>query len=133
MLIEKYMNIDVNIGGDEYDPGETIHEEVYVPDSEIRHYIDTFLSAEDVLTYAKEIAPQEFTGENSADLDFAYDLLVDEFDEHDDIEDIAELNDYIQDCIQRDYMEIATEQFSDRMDAIETDKAEYSDYMKNAL
>lgn len=107
MLIEKYMNVETEFQTGE-DDFETYTEEVEVSDDDIRHYIDTFLSAEDVMNYAKQIAPEEF--KNNADLDFAYELLIDEFDEHDDIPDIADLNDYIQDCVQNDYEEEAREQ-----------------------
>lgn len=107
MLIEKYMNVETEFQTGEYD-FETYTEEVEVSDDDIRHYIDTYLSAEDVINFAKQIAPEEF--KNNADLDFAYELLIDEFDEHDDIPDIADLNDYIQSCVQNDYEEVAREQ-----------------------
>lgn len=107
MLIEKYMNVETEFQTGEHD-FETYTEEVEVSDDDIRHYIDTYLSAEDVINFAKQIAPEEF--KNNADLDFAYELLIDEFDEHDDIPDIADLNDYIQDCVQNDYEEVAREQ-----------------------
>jgi len=107
MLIEKYMNVETEFQTGEND-FETYTEEVEVSDDDIRHYIDTYLSAEDVINFAKQIAPEEF--KNNADLDFAYELLIDEFDEHDDIPDIADLNDYIQDCVQNDYEEEAREQ-----------------------
>lgn len=107
MLIEKYMNVETEFQTGEND-FETYTEEVEVSDDDIRHYIDTYLSAEDVINFAKQIAPEEF--KNNADLDFAYELLIDEFDEHDDIPDIADLNDYIQDCVQNDYEEEVREQ-----------------------
>lgn len=114
MLIEKYMNVEaVFHGWDDNDPGESSIEEVYVPDDEIRHYIDTYLSAEDVLNFAKQIDPEWFK-ENPSDIDTAYDILTDEFDEHDDIPDLADLNEYIQDCVQRDYEEEAKEIVIDR-------------------
>ena len=107
---------------------ETYTEEVEVSDDDIRHYIDTFLSAEDVMNYAKQIAPEEF--EDNADLDFAYELLIDEFDEHDDIPDIAELNDYIQTCVQEDYEEEARENIIQRNQNDMTDEKErYSDLL----
>lgn len=116
MLIEKYMNVEIDVGGDEYDFGDTEYEEVEVSNSEIRHYIDTYLSAEDVLDYAKQIAPEEFKDENSADLDLAYDILIEEFDEHDDIHDIADLNEYIQECVNHDFKNEAYEQYYDRLE-----------------
>lgn len=133
MLIEKYMNVSVNIGGDEYDPGETEIIEIDVDEDEIRHYIDTYLSAEDVLTYAKEISPDDFGGENAADLDFAYDILVSEFDEHDDIPDLADLNEYIQDCVNQDYKEIAVDSYFDSKDAAMTDEQEHYDNIKYGI
>lgn len=114
MLIEKYMNIEST-----NDSGEIEYMEVEVLDSDIRHYIDTFLSAEDVLNYAKQISPEQFTDKNSADLDLAYDILINEFDEHDDIEDISELNDYIQECVNNDYRNNAQEEYDDIEDEIE--------------
>ena len=131
MLIEKYMIVDVELPPDDpYDPGELVGEEVYVSDSDIRHYIDTYLSAEDVLTYAKEIAPEEFEGNNSADLDLAYEILIDEFDEHNDINDLADLNEYIQDCVQRDYYAEAAETLQDKIENWENDSIENSHYIK---
>ena len=116
MLIEKYMEVEVQLQDpdDEYG-SKTFYEEVEVNDSDIRHYIDTYLSAEDVLNYAKQIAPEEFTGEDAANLDFAYDILIDEFDEHDDIEDIRDLNEYIQDCVQNDYEDEAADAVLDQI------------------
>ena len=133
MLIEKYMNIPINVGGDEYDPGEAEIVEVDIDEDEIRHYIDTYLSAEDVLTYAKEISPDDFEGKNSADLDFAYDLLVSEFDEHDDIPDLADLNEYIQDCVNRDYKDEASDIYFDTLDNRITDEQEHYDNIKYGI
>ncbi len=133
MLIEKYMDVPITVGGNEYDPGETEVIEVEVSDDEIRHYIDTYLSAEDVLTYAKEIAPKEFEGENAADLDLAYDILVYEFDEHDDIPDIKDLNEYIQDCVQGDYEREAYEIWSDSYDRKQLNDEIWSEHMREVL
>lgn len=120
MLIEKYMEVETEFENE--DGFETYTEEVEVSNDDIRHYIDTFLSAEDVMDYAKQIAPEEF--KNNADLDFAYELLIDEFDEHDDIPDIAELNDYIQTCVQEDYEEEARENIIQRNQNDMTDEKE---------
>lgn len=120
MLIEKYMEVETEFENE--DGVETYTEEVEVSDDDIRHYIDTFLSAEDVMDYAKQIAPEEF--KDNADLDFAYELLIDEFDEHDDIPDIAELNDYIQTCVQEDYEEEARENIIQRNQNDMTDEKE---------
>ena len=106
---------------DEYGDTETYYEEIEVPDSEIRHYIDTYLSAEDVLDYAKQIDPESFTKENGADIDLAYDILISEFDEHDDIDDIRDLNEYIQDIIQKDYEQTAKENVISDLETIESD------------
>lgn len=126
MLIEKYMEVETEFENE--DGVETYTEEVEVSDDDIRHYIDTFLSAEDVMDYAKQIAPEEF--KDNADLDFAYELLIDEFDEHDDIPDIAELNDYIQTCVQEDYEEEARENIIQRNQNDMTDEKErYSDLL----
>ena len=133
MLIEKYMNVNITVGGDEYDPGDVVQEEVYVRDEEIKHYIDTFLSAEDVLTYAKEIAPEEFEGEEKVDLDLAYEILIDGFDENDDIPDIKELNEYIQDAIQADYENEAYESYQDSIDLKQANDDIWSQHMKEVL
>lgn len=124
MLIEKYMNIKVELPdmNDEYSDTETYYEEIEVPDSEIRHYIDTYLSAEDVLDYAKQIEPESFTKENGADIDLAYDILISEFDEHDDIDDIRDLNEYIQDIIQKDYEQTAKENVISDLETIDSDE-----------
>lgn len=124
MLIEKYMDIKVELPdmNDEYGDTETYYEEIEVPDSEIRHYIDTYLSAEDVLDYAKQIDPESFTKENGADIDLAYDILISEFDEHDDIDDIRDLNEYIQDIIQKDYEQTAKENVMSDLETIESDE-----------
>ena len=121
MLIEKYMEVEVQLQDpdDEYG-SKTFYEEVEVNNSDIRHYIDTYLSAEDVLNYAKQIAPEEFTGEDAANLDFAYDVyeyykeIWDKY-EHDDIEDIRDLNEYIQDCVQNDYEDEAADAVLDQI------------------
>ena len=124
MLIEKYMDIKVELPdmNDEYGDTETYYEEIEVPDSEIRHYIDTYLSAEDVLDYAKQIDPESFTKENGADIDLAYDILISEFDEHDDIDDIRDLNEYLQDIIQKDYEQTAKENVISDLETIESDE-----------
>lgn len=124
MLIEKYVDIKVELPNmkDEYDDPEVYYEEVYVERSDVKHYIDTFLSAEDVLNYAKQISPEEFTGKYAADLDLAYDILIDEYDEHDDIEDIRDLNEYIQECAQEDYKKEATEKVIDDLETIKSDE-----------
>lgn len=126
MLIEKYVEVETEFENE--DGFETYTEEVEVSNDDIRHYIDTFLSAEDVMDYAKQIAPEEF--KNNADLDFAYELLIDEFDEHDDIPDIAELNDYIQTCVQEDYEEEARENIIQRnQNDITDEKERYRDLL----
>lgn len=124
MLIEKYMDVKVELPNmnDEYEQNDVYYEEVEVQSSDIKHYIDTYLSAEDVLNYAKQIAPEEFTGKNAANLDVAYDILIDEFDEHDDIDDIRDLNEYIQDCVQTDYENEAKDKVIDELDTIESDE-----------
>lgn len=133
MLIERYMNVNVTVGGDEYDPGETVTEEVYVRDEDIKHYIDTFLSAEDVLNYAKEIAPQEFEEGEAVDLDLAYEILIDGFDENDDIPDFKELNEYIQECVQNDYQNEAAEQYYDAVEMQQANDDIWSAHMKEVL
>jgi hypothetical protein len=124
MLTEKYMDIKVelpDLKGEEGD-SNTYYEEVEVPDSEIRHYIDTYLSAEDVLDYAKQIDPESFSKENGADIDLAYDILINEFDEHDDIEDIKDLNEYIQELVYQDYEKVAAEKVQDDLDTLDSDE-----------
>lgn len=132
MLIEKYMNIEVEVPNlkDEYDSPDIYYEEVYVEDSDIRHYIDTYMSAEDVLNYAKQIAPEEFTGKDAANLDLAYDILIEEYDEHDDIEDLKDLNDYIQECAQQDYKKEAMDSLYDKFENAENDEIENSHYIR---
>ena len=134
MLIEKYMNVAVEMPPeDEYTAGETEYEEVYVKDSDIKHYIDTFLSAEDVLNYAKQIDPSLFDGKKAADLDTAYDLIIDEFDEHDDIEDFRALNEWIQECVQNDYEVEAAESMYDKLDSSADEETENSHYIRNNM
>lgn len=131
MLIEKYMNVAVELPPeDEYTAGGTEFQEVYVKDSEIKHYIDTFLSAEDVLNYAKQIAPELFDGKKAADLDTAYDIVIEEFDAHDDIEDFRALNEWIQDCVQNDYEAEATEEFYSDYSDVDDDEIENSHYIR---
>lgn len=117
MLIEKYMEVKAELPDmeDKYGDPEVYYEEMYISDDEIRHYIDEYLSAEDVLNYAKQIAPEEFK-ENTADLDRAYEILVDEFDNHDDIEDIKQLNQWIQDSVQDDYANEAANKVAERIE-----------------
>ena len=121
MLTEKYVDIKVELAdaNDEYADPEVYYEEVYVNDNEIKHYIDTYLSAEDVLNYAKQIDANAF--DNDGDLDLAYEILIDEFDEHDDIEDIRDLHEYISDLIQNDYEKEATENVIDDIQTIQSD------------
>jgi hypothetical protein len=134
MLIEKYMNVAVEMPPeDEYTAGEMDYEEVYVKDSDIKHYIDTFLSAEDVLNYAKQIDPSLFDGKKAADLDTAYDLIIDEFDEHDDIEDFRALNEWIQECVQNDYEAEAAESMYDKLDSAADEETENSHYIRNNM
>lgn len=134
MLIEKYMNVAVEMPPeDEYTAGEMDYEEVYVKDSDIKHYIDTFLSAEDVLNYAKQIDPSLFDGKKAADLDTAYDLIIDEFDEHDDIEDFRALNEWIQECVQNDYEVEAAESMYDKLDSAADEETENSHYIRNNM
>lgn len=124
MLIEKYVDIKVELPdmNDEYGDPDIYYDEVEVRDSDIRHYIDTYLSAEDVLDYAKQIAPENFDKENGADIDLAYDILISEFDEHDDLPDIKDLNEYIQECIQNDYEQEAKENVLSGLETIESDE-----------
>ncbi len=117
MLLEKYVDIPITLEGS----NEPEIVEVYVKDDEIRHYIDTYLSAEDVLNYAKQIDSSLFRDESKVDLDMAYDLLVNEFDEHDDIADIRDLNEYIQNCIDTDYYDEAEDVL---LTAMENNKAD---------
>lgn len=131
MLIEKYMNVAVELPPeDEYTAGGIEYQEVYVKSSDIKHYIDEYLSAEDVLNYAKQVAPEEFDGRQSADLDMAYDILIEEFDEHDDIEDFRALNEWIQDCVQNDYEGEATEEFYSDYSDVDDDEVENSQYIR---
>ena len=124
MLLEKYMEIQVDLPDmeDEYGDPDIYYEEVEVNDNDIRHYIDTYLSAEDVLDYAKKISPEKFDKKNGADIDLAYDILINEFDEHDDIDDIRDLNEYIQDCVQNDYEKEARERVVSDLETIESDE-----------
>lgn len=101
---EKY--VDVRVGLEGMEEPELV--EVYVRDDEIRHYIDTYATAEDVLNYAQQIDSSLFN-DDKVNLDLAYELLIDEFDEHDDIEDLRDLHEYIQDCIETDYHQEAEE------------------------
>lgn len=122
MLIEKYVDVRVELPDmkDEYGDPDVYYEEVYVNDNEIKHYIDTYLSAEDVLNYAKQIDAKQF--DNEADLDLAYQILIDEFDEHDDIEDIRDLHEYISDLIQDDYEQEAKESVISDLETIQSDE-----------
>lgn len=122
MLIEKYVDVRVELPDmkDEYGDPDVYYEEVYVNDNEIKHYIDTYLSAEDVLNYAKQIDAKQF--DNDADLDLAYQILIDEFDEHDDIEDIRDLHEYISDLIQDDYEQEAKESVISDLETIQSDE-----------
>lgn len=122
MLIEKYVDVRVELPDmhDEYGDPDVYYEEVYVSDNEIKHYIDTYLSAEDVLNYAKQIDAKQF--DNEADLDLAYQILIDGFDEHDDIEDIRDLHEYIADCIQDDYEQEAAESVVSDLETIQSDE-----------
>ncbi len=124
MLLEKYMEVQVELPDmdDEFGEPEIYYEEIEVKDDEIRHYIDTYLSAEDVLDYAKQISPDKFSKQNGADIDLAYDVLINEFDEHDDIDDIRDLNEYIQDCVQNDYSKEAKENIISDLETIESDE-----------
>ena len=104
-------------------------------DNEIRNIISsnsTYLTSEDVITYAKEIAPEVFEDE-SADLDTAYDILVDEFDEHDDIPDIYDLKEYIEDRVQSDYIDTAYDQYNDKVMRERDDEVIYSNYKRDAI
>ena len=107
MINEMYMTVKTELPDmeDEYS-SDTYFVEVEVSEDDIRHYIDECLYAEEVLDYAKQIAPEEFK-DNEADLDHAYEILIDEFDEHDDIEDIRKLHQYIEDSVQGDFQEEA--------------------------
>ena len=124
-LDEKMMTVKIDVGDEDY-------EEVQVSDNDIKQYIDSYLTAEDVITYAKEIAPEVFEDE-SADLDTAYDILVDEFDEHDDIPDIYDLKDYIEDRVQSDYIDKAYDQYSDKVMRERDDEVIYSNYKRDAI
>lgn len=129
-LDEKMMTVKIEVGDEYY--SETEYEEVEVDDNDIKHYIDTYLTAEDVITYAKEIAPEMFK-DKSADLDTAYDILVDEFDEHDDIPDIKDLREYIEDMVQSNYQDEAYEQYSDAIESERNNERIYSKYKKDVL
>lgn len=122
MLIEKYVDVKVKLPNmrDEYGDSDVYYQEVYVGDNEIKHYIDTYLSAEDVLNYAKQIDAKAF--DNDGDLDLAYQILIDEFDEHDDIEDIRDLHEYISDLIQDDYEEEAREDVINDLETFQSDE-----------
>lgn len=132
MLIEKYMSIPVEVPTSQYD-SETYWEEVEVSESDLRHYIDTYLSAEDVLDYAKMIAPESFTDKNSADIDLAYDILVNEFDEHDDIPDFKALNEWVQDYVIDNYTEEARERVIDGIESEKDADIEWSHYIQNNM
>ena len=129
-LNEKMMTVKIDVGDEDY--SEIEYEEVQVSDNDIKQYIDSYLTAEDVIAYAKEIAPEVFEDE-SADLDTAYDILVDEFDEHDDIPDIYDLKDYIEDRVQSDYIDKAYDQYSDKVMRERDDEVIYSNYKRDAI
>lgn len=129
-LNEKMMTVKIDVGDEDY--SEIEYEEVQVSDNDIKQYIDSYLTAEDVITYAKEIAPEVFEDE-SADLDTAYDILVDEFDEHDDIPDIYDLKEYIEDRVQSDYIDTAYDQYSDKVMRERDDEVIYSNYKRDAI
>lgn len=131
MLIEKYLTVQTELE-DEHGSSEIYTEEVYVSNNDIKHYIDTYLSAEDVLNYAKQIAPEYFE-DNNADLDLAYEILIEEFDEHDDIADIEDLNNYIQDCVQQDYEDEVRDMIITDNQDYKTDEMEYRDHMSNLI
>ena len=131
LKIEKKMvTVKIDVGDEDY--SEIEYEEVQVSDNDIKQYIDSYLTAEDVITYAKEIAPEVFE-DKSADLDTAYDILVDEFDEHDDIPDIYDLRDYIEDRVQSDYIDKAYDQYSDKVMRERDHEVIYSNYKRDAI